>query len=330
MRKIVATLFIIAMVSFAFSAQYVIDIKPDTIPDSDITWTAAYGNVSFPSGNKGRVVNVQGEDTGKFKLEIDVKGLGLNPKPHFYGEVLNPETVPVTVWVVRDDNGNSPAIEATKVTECFSKANWAFEQVAMTYEIVGSINYTNRSDWLNIVGTNSIYSQTREMFRLPKNGDRGLRLIFINTVSNVITTANGSMISTSVVGISGMRGIAMATKARSFSLISVAHEFGHACGLRDIYVRNSRTALMVTGPITEARVPWDWGGGYYPADVTQSNLIQRLLMYGESLEGKGDIPTGRVYGLWYEVINGSRVWHLNEANGAPVGVEDLDRNPNHL
>ena len=52
----------------------------------------------------------------------------------------------------------------------------------------------------------------------------------------------------------------------------------------------------------KTRMPWDWGGGYYPPSLMQAGIIKQLLMYGvtegQATDGNVDIPTGRIYGLW--------------------------------
>ena len=73
----------------------------------------------------------------------------------------------------------------------------------------------------------------------------------------------------------------------------------------------------------ELRMPADWGGGYYPPNLMQADLIKQLLMYGWVEDGAGtDIPTGRIYGLWRDE-NG--VWQLGLA---PVGLESIERDSN--
>ena len=42
----------------------------------------------------------------------------------------------------------------------------------------------------------------------------------------------------------------------------------------------------------------DWAAGYYPKDLTQSNLVQKLLMCGYGYPDKGCIPYGDVDGVY--------------------------------
>jgi len=277
--------------------------------------------------NKGRVVDVVGNADGEFKLEISIGQYPQDRKPFILGSVKPPETVPVTVWVIHDDSGQVAATTEQQVRDWLAKVNRVFAQVVMTFEVAGNINHTNRTDWLNIKGTNHVFASAADLVSLPKNMSTGLRLVFINSAQNVET--NGPPTG----GINGLsfsgRGIILATRLDSFSATTVAHEIGHACGLVDIYADHPATPLVVTGAISEARVPKDWGGGFYPANLTHADLIPRLLMYGHSSETKADIPLGNVYGLWYTVKNDTVVWHLDERNLAPVGLESMNRQPLH-
>ena len=73
-------------------------------------------------------------------------------------------------------------------------------------------------------------------------------------------------------------------------------------------------------------MPFDWGGGYYPPGLMQTNLIKQLLMYGWVEDGAGtDIPTGSIYGVWHDLLNG--VWKLDLA---PVGLDNLERDPDRI
>ncbi|MCL1921214.1 MAG: hypothetical protein FWG50_09095 [Kiritimatiellaeota bacterium] len=69
----------------------------------------------------------------------------------------------------------------------------------------------------------------------------------------------------------------------------------------------------------------DWAAGYYPPDLTQSNLVQRLLMYGtETPLPTGCIPYGNVEGL-LAISEGMYVL------GVPkVGFKDMNRKPMHV
>ena len=67
--------------------------------------------------------------------------------------------------------------------------------------------------------------------------------------------------------------------ARCTSIRAVAHEIGHACGLRDVYVSShDETSLTVTGEITRDRLDTAWGGtgerSFYPGGLQQAQLLR--------------------------------------------------------
>ena len=78
----------------------------------------------------------------------------------------------------------------------------------------------------------------------------------------------------------------------------IAHEVLHTCMLEDIYTVDGQG---IPGPVSQSRLPSDWGGGYYPPGMTQRALVGRLIMrsggQGEiDTEPRRDLPSGTVYG----------------------------------
>ena len=326
------------------TAQYCIDVKPDTLPDHLIEWSnlSFFNRVSFPHGNTGRVVTVRGDAVGPFWLGVDIKTA--TPAPVIGGQVLPPtNTIPVTVWIVRDDNGNNAAITTNRVHELIAGLNKIYRQPVMKYELADEIMYTNRTEWLNLTQTDGICPEADTMLRsLYKNSPRGLKICLVNSITGIETSPPQTFL---VGGFNSRRGIVLATGHPGLPLTRrvFGHEVGHACGKRDIYVSDPATPLTVTGPVSENRLPRDWSGGwnynggYYPPGLTQADLIAKnLLMFGlalgEETDNCIDIPLGGVYGLWYDLNdNRERVWQLGIA---PVGLEEMlkqryPRQPNH-
>ena len=302
------------------TARFQMSFLPESIPGSKIVWSNAYGHVSFPEGNTGRTVTVKGEAAGAFRLEVEVEGILLSP--YAEGEVKLMRDVDVTVLIVRDDNGQNAAYTEDKVQSLITGLNKIYRQPAMTFRLAGEINYTNRTDWLNLTRTDGIWPDNDGMRRtLPRHGSQGLKLIFVNTIASVTTATS---VTNALGGNNNPYGTIVAAGHASPRV--VGHEFGHACGLRDIFVEDGRTPLKVTGEMDLLRMPADWGGGYYPPGLMQADLIKQLLMYGWVEEGAGtDIPTGSIYGVWHDLLNG--VWKLDLA---PVGLDNLERDPDRI
>ena len=208
-------------------------------------------------------------------------------------------------WIVADDMGDSPHSYETISNQVVS-VNRIYSQVAMSFTIE-SISHTNSTRLTNVDYSNA--AQKAELYSLS-NHTEGLDVYFVESITERTDA------------FCGRSGIVV---SRNYSDTTLAHEIGHACGLSDIYDSYSReTDLVVTGMPQKVYFTHDWG--WYPENVTQAQLVQRLLMYGYNTGSthKGDISRGDVYGLWYEQVwNPSRnaydkVWQLGLA---PVGFK---------
>ena len=203
-------------------------------------------------------------------------------------------------WIVAEDDGrtfHSPGLISNQV----ESVNRIYSQVAMSFS-VESITFTNSTRLTNVVYTNS--TQIAELCGLT-NGTEGLEVYFVNSITD---DTDGFQIPSGIV----IGEITTDTV--------LAHEIGHACGLNDIY--DFVDGMSVTGMPQKVYFTHDWG--WYPENVTQAQIVQRLLMYGYDTETKGDISRGDVYGVWYEYEWNSRLnsyykhWHLSNA---PVGFK---------
>lgn len=206
-------------------------------------------------------------------------------------------------WIVADDRGSTQH-SVTSVSNDVDELNKIFTQVGMSFTVL-SISFTNSTHLTNIVLTNE--QQIAELCSIT-NATGGLELYFVKTISN---DANAFWVPS---------GIAVSS---SHNRTTLAHEVGHACGLDDIYEAHKETAHRVTGAPCKAWMPRDWG--WYPDRIMQTNIIQRLLMYGYDTTSKGDISRGDVYGLsynyeWNATSNkNDKVWRLGLV---PVGFKD--------
>ena len=247
-------------------------------------------------------------------------------------------SVHVTVWIVRDDDGNNAAYTENQVHEIISGVNRIYRQCATTFELAGAINFTNRTEWLNLTRTDGYCPEADAMLAgLSKNTPSGLKICLVNSMTRVRTSPP---LTESLGGFNSPNGIVAVTGHPQAPLSPrvLGHEIGHAFGLSDIYDKDERTPLIVEGLVSANRLPLDWSGSntgteYYPAGLKQAELIQRLLMFGITRGPKTDdcvdIPMGSIYGLWSKKVDDSRVWCLGENQRAPVGLENMNRQPNH-
>jgi hypothetical protein len=280
------------------TARFRVEAPGGAVPGADITWTIkeGAGRVAFAGGSTGPEIAVTATSTGAFRLEVDIKGLVITPphvRPFFVGEVLQPKTVPVAVWVARHSAGYTPATPS-RIAGMIADANKILWQVAITLAWDGTISYTNHNDWyaLNLPPDNIVTNGSTVWQLLNCTNDTGgVELYFVN---NMVTL--GEVTPTHGFNVRGL-GLVLGRLATGHTL---AHEVMHECGLADIY--NSEGGLSVSGAVGPGRLSdADWGGGYYPPGLQQADFnSERLLMYG-----RGDpettvainIPRGAVYGI---------------------------------
>ncbi|MFA5203678.1 MAG: hypothetical protein WC708_04655 [Lentisphaeria bacterium] len=281
-----------------------------SIPNENIIWSKVSGEVEFVGGNNmGRNVVVKGNSTGAFKLEVDVGGV-LNPKPYIKGMVLEKKMVDVHVYIVRKDDGTSPATTETAFSTLLSEANNFYAQVAIEFRQVGGVTYIDKTDWLDVETTADNWAEYKQL-QSSHDGTGGLEIYCIDDLIG----ANGANYSPGTTE----AGLTIDDDANSRTL---AHELGHACGLADIYLSKDGTSLP-DDLVKETWLPDDWSGGsatgYYSPDLKQKDLVQRLIMYGVGNSTKADFALGKVHGV--------------DRNGAAtlikVGLSDMNRQPQH-
>ena len=294
------------------TAAFRVDIEPAAFPDASVEWSAEPTNrVSFPSGPFGRTVVARGDALGDVELRVGIKGLS-GPRPVANVRVVPASTVKADAWIV-GEHGVWARTE-DQVRGLFDDANDILAQVGVSLSL-DSVSFTNHTGWLNFNPSANGWQVPYQIASIT-NGTGGLVYYFVGDMGPYFGLRSGT-------------SILIKTNATE---LTVAHEAGHVFGLPDIYdAQPTETALAVSRSLLLERsnLQDDWGSdsdaGFYPPDLLHSNLVERLLMYGEGDSGTAtglDISFGDVYGLWYEwTVNpatGTRVktWHLSTA---PVG-----------
>ena len=300
------------------TAVFSVSVQPASFPDTDIHWRADPAfRVSFPDGTNGRTVIVRGEALGNVALRVGIKRYA-GASPVFKARVIPAATVKADAWII-GDNGIW-ARTADEVRGLFDDANDILAQVGVRLSL-DSIGTTNRSDWFNLTNAPSVLATASQIISVT-NGTGGLVYYFVNDIQ----------------GYRGLRNGAHILVERAGSGRTVAHEACHVFGLSDIYDWDDETPLALSPdmPLCHDRLPMDWGAdsptdGFYPPGLTQSNLVERLLMFGRESAGNVDIPLGDVWGVWYHWTNapsgGGHVKYWHE-NNAPVSfLEHADTTP---
>ncbi len=259
-------------------ALYRVEVEPgEGIPDTAIHWSRNNGNIAFYDGHDtGREAIVRGVAPGDYKLEVSIDGLPSTYRPYIHGRVLEPKTVPIYAYIICS-NG-VPAVSVDTVNAWVAEANRIYRQVAMTF-VLESVQHVISNDWFNIGN----YIELLQMCAHASNTG-GLELYCVNNMG--------------AAGVN-LTGCGMAVRANA-KLYVLAHEIGHACGLRDII--DSPVGIAVSEALSGAS---NWSGGegtgYHDPALKHDALVRRLLMHHVAGLQKVDIPragvTGRTHGL---------------------------------
>ena len=304
-------------------AYFRIAVSPSSLPDSEIVWTNRNGRIEFVGGNIGRNVHVRGVSVGDAELEVIIGGRD-RQAPTFPLKVVTPQTFKITAWIVSDAEGNV-AKQVDDVQNMIAPLNDIYRQVGVSFYL-DFIAVTNIPDAFNLLydsATNDVWN----FYRLVDIGQNtgGIECYFVNDIIHADGRAGP-------VGANSAGGIVIRASA---TVGTLAHEIGHAFGLRDIYVSAREKDEYVFGAddkdvgqvtISSSSAPEDWNGGccgfgdsgarYYQGGTKRSAIIPRLVMYGIVTPDdiRRDITTGNVDGIWYLGDGASRVWYDSDAS----------------
>ena len=209
-------------------------------------------------------------------------------------------------------------------------ANDVYSQIGMTFDLGDRIVVTNIPAAYNIqeeVMTNGMWNIETLTSAFPSCG--GLKCFFVNAIVNDLTGNE-----TETIGMNTQTGLVVSSSAH---ISTLAHEIGHAIGMRDVYVAQDG-GLEMTDVTRSSYSPNDWNGGnfcnehgasrYYPFEFRHSNIIRRMLMNGLHETGNAaagaDITFGSIQG--YNALN----IRMNVSTGVFYdGDDDNTFNPIH-
>jgi hypothetical protein len=268
-------------------------VLPANIPDESICWSCTNAGMSFVGGvTNGRMVELTGTTPGDWEATVTVLD-STQPPAKLRGKVLEKKTVKVYLHIVRENDGTGAATTVGAFQTLLDGANEIHQQSGIEFVLATNVLYTNRTEWL-VISTNNNFEEYGQLQSWSSN-TCGLEVYCINKFDGI--PAVGMTLNVS----NAMAGITIATNATARTL---AHEFGHACGLSDIYVRKvigEQTIELSTNLVQQSWAPQDWcaeaqNGGY--PQLQQRQLVHRLLMYGiEEETAAVDIPAGPIHGL---------------------------------
>jgi len=290
---------------------YILQFGPPGVYDDHIKWETINDLVTIQGEGKGPIVTVQAGSMEGFS-GLTAKVMNWQYPTLFHIKVIPLEDVLVSVFIVKSNDVQ--AITENGVYEKFEEANWCLRQAGVRL-VVHNIQYTNNPAWYNLVyGSGNM--QALNSMRSVNNPSNGLKLFFVNTINN----PEGSAL-----GINDDWCMAIAKNANNATL---AHEVGHACDWRDIYISRGGLNIHNAGFVKENYMtPKDWGAGLYSKSLLHSDLVKRLLMYGVSDAMKGYIPHGSIYGVYRPTRRAPLTIGMS-----PIGLDTptFTRQPKHV
>ena len=273
------------------------------------------------NGNR-RFAVVRGEREGDFTLTARFKDgiLGMSDPPHIRAGVLSTNIIPLYVYILRWSSGQ-PIVDENEVRQWVEDANIIFRQVMMKCNVM-KVEYIDKdlSDkWLSI----GLKDGTATNLFSYANVTNSLEIYFTNLIDD------GDSAGYSTMPFDGedydWYGIAISVStANAHPGKVLAHEIGHACGLKDIYLGTNWQ--YESRSIKSTFSPYGWTGGndsvnYLSTGLTYSNIVETLLMHGVATSGNWDIP---FVGMQGASGPSNSLFQLQ-----PIGLDRMNRAPSH-
>ena len=274
-----------------------VEVYPTSFPNDKIVWNVVEGSASFVGGNTGREIafKATGAVNSQIVLEVDFDGCP-GRRPQFELTTCGMLEIPVYPCTITDGVRPSPITEL-HLASMLDEVNVIFRQVGLSFYLGAPItNVVNET--LAEKGLMNLVCQSQIRNIMSNKG--GVEIYFVNGLDYTHRLyrdqPNGS---------ADKYGIIV---RNSISATTLAHEIGHLCRWKDIYVRGRRfIPEELDLDVSQQWLPNDWNNGtgvrFYPMFLSQSAAIRKLLMYGERSDSKADISAGNVYGL---IIHRSR------------------------
>ena len=274
-----------------------VDVEPRGFPDEKIVWQVVEGSASFVGGNTGREIafKATGAVNSRIVLEVDFDGCP-GRRPQFTLTTCEMREIPIYPCTITDGSTAS-TISESHILSLLDEVNVIFRQVGVSFYLGAPItNVVNKT--LAEKGLMNLVCQSQIRNIMSNKG--GVEIYFVNGLDYTHRLyrdqPNGS---------ADKYGIIV---RNSISATTLAHEIGHLCRWKDIYVRGRRfIPEELDLDVSQQWLPNDWNNGtgvrFYPMFLSQSAAIRKLLMYGERSDSKADISAGNVYGL---IIHRSR------------------------
>ena len=279
-----------------------VEVEPADFPQAQIRWNVVSGSAAFPGGNTGTNVMVvaTGSENEQIVLEVEF-GDCPGRRPRFTLDTVSMHCATIFPCVVYA-KGDDPGVERSRIEELVEEVNMIYRQVGLHFTVADEIRFVENKIWAK---DGLKQARVGRAIRNHMSNTGGVEVYFIDGVGK---SNNGKKSRT---GACSDYGIIVKKSANAKTL---AHEIGHACGWSDIYYTadedgGEETDFTLYVPPREEWMPLDWNNGtgarfYDPWTGRQRDVIQRLVMYGESNPDKADIPLGYVYGYARDSVHG--------------------------
>jgi len=234
-------------------------------------------------------------------------------QPRFVLPVVMPRIIPIKAFIVEPpETMDGVAWDHSDINDMIDEANKTFTQVGIRFELACEPENIGTSDDWEIPVYDIVTNAAGKLSYSKEITDQMVALLdHYRTNDCVEVYFTGALRNTKMAAFYQRFGIVVSKAANRFAL---AHELGHALGLKDIYYmvpseaaqgREVISWLPLRNNIIKSYYfdswPYDWGDetgrGFYGRGDTLATTIDRLLMHGHERGWTGDIPDRRVRGL---------------------------------
>ena len=298
---------------------------------SDVQWRVVSGPGRIASRNDSDWA-VSVEPTAPFGEVVVEAAFGNDSviQPRFVLPIVQKRRVPVSGCVVLNSTGN-PAVTQQKIEANLRRTNQIYSQAGVEFYFAEAIAYLNEPSFsilsehnlvTNSAGRVSTWGVCPQVTNLLDRVDglssnATIKLVWVSRI------VNGTPLAFTM---SSQRSCLFSANPRASDTV-MAHEIGHAMGLKDVYDSRKKVSsdhLVGGGNPVDSHVfedlPYDWGSsdgrGFNEVTDTHSDIIRKCLMHGRDTGGS-DIPYSKVEGF------SSTSLHVFDTSKVSVGASNM-------